>query len=613
MSVTLQACHELAIHLFFQENSAKFALIEKPESKHINGFIMKKFNSSVLIAVAVMFLMSGCSGLNKMKKNAADIKFSVTPEVAEMHGGNVDVSIDARFPAKYFSKKAVVVATPVLKTPDGVIEFKPVTMQGEKVTANNKVINFKSGGKMVYKGVVPYTKGMRLSELQMRMEASQGSKKVVFDPIKLADGVVSTPALVMGKEAQPIIATDKFQRIIPESYKADVHYKINSATVLKAEKNSDQMADIKAKVEAANAKENYKLRGVKVSAYASPDGELDFNEKLAGNRSKTATKFFKSELEKLEIAKADQDSFFNLMSTAEDWNGFKELVSKSNIQDKELILRVLSMYNDPAVREKEIKNISAAFTELAEQILPQLRRSQFVVNVDVVGKSDAEISKLAANNPGALGLEEILYAATLTEDVKAQNAIYKAAADKFPKCYRAWNDLGMTYAQLGQFDEAKKAINKSASLYGKSPIVLNNQGVIALANGDFEKAEGLFRSAAGAGKEVDYNMGIVNVKKGNYSQAVNNFGSSCLFNAALAQTMNKDYSKALKTLDCIESGCVMTDYLKAVVFARQGKADNMFKALEAAVSAKPELKKLAATDVEFGKYFADSKFKSIIK
>jgi len=574
---------------------------------------MKKFNSSVLIAIAAMFLLSSCSGLNKMKKNAANIKFDVTPEVVEMHGGNVDVSIDARFPEKYFNKKAVIVATPVMKTPEGVIEFKPVTMQGEKVTANNKVINFKSGGKMVYKGVIPYTDGMRLSELQIQIEASQGSKKVTFDPIKLADGVVSTPALVIGKEAQAIIAPDKFQRIIPESYKADVHYKINSATVLRAEKNSDEMADIKAKVEAANSKENYKLRGVKVSAFASPDGELDFNDKLAGNRSKTATKFFKSELEKLEIAQADQDSFFSLMSTAEDWEGFKELVSKSSIQDKELILRVLSMYNDPVVREKEIKNISAAFTELAEQILPQLRRSQFEVNVDVIGKSDTEISQLAANNPGELGLEEILYAATLTEDLKAQNAIYKAATEKYSKCYRAWNDLGMTFVQLGQFEEGKKAIDKSATLYGKSPVVLNNQGVIALAEGDFEKAEGLFRSAAGAGKEVDYNMGIVNVNKGNYSQAVNNFGSVCLFNAALAQTLNKDYSKALKTLDCIESGCVMTDYLKAIVFARQGKADNMFKALEAAVSAKPELKKLAATDVEFGKYFADSKFKSIIK
>lgn len=573
---------------------------------------MKKFNSSILIAVAAVFLLSGCSGLNKMKKNAANIKFEVTPEVVEMHGGNVDVTIDARFPEKYFNKKAVVVATPVLKTPNGDVEFKPVTMQGEKVTANNKVINFKAGGKMAYKGVVPYTEDMRLSELQVKLQASKGTKKVNFDPIKVADGVVSTPALVMGKEAQPIVAADNFQRIIPETYKADMLYKINSATVLPEETKAEDIKEIKAKVEAANSKANYEFRGVKVSAYASPDGELDFNDKLAGNRSKTATKFFQTELKKLKVAQADQDAFFSLMSTAEDWEGFKELVSKSNIQDKELILRVLSMYNDPVVREKEIKNISAAFTELAEVILPQLRRSQFEVNVDVIGKSDEEIAKLAASNPSELGIEEVLYAATLTDDVKAQNAIYKAATENYPKCFRAWNDLGMTYVQMGQFEEGKKAIEKAASLYDKSGVVLNNLGVIALVDGDFEKAEGLFRSAAGAGKEVDYNMGIVNVKKGNYSQAVSNFGSACLFNAALAQTLSKDYSKALKTLDCVE-GCVMADYLRAVVFARQGKADNMFKALESAVTAKPDLKKLAATDIEFGKYFADSKFQALVK
>jgi tetratricopeptide (TPR) repeat protein len=583
------------------------------KTKQINGFTMKKFSSSILIAVIAIFALSGCSGLNKMKKNAANIKFDVTPEVVEMHGGNVDVSIDAKFPEKYFDKKAVVVATPVLKTSDGVVEFKPVSLQGEKVTANNKVINFKAGGKLSYKGVVPYSEAMRLSELQMNMKATKGAKSVEFDPIKLADGVVTTPLLLVTREGQTIVAPDNFQRIIPETYKADVRYDINSATVGAKEKSKKEIEDLKGQVKAADQKDNYKIRGVKVSAYASPDGELDFNDKLAGDRSATATKFFQSELKKLEVKQADMDAFFDLMSTAEDWEGFKELVSNSNIQDKELILRVLSMYNDPDVREKEIRNISAAFTELAEEILPKLRRSQLEVNVDVIGKSDEEISRLASSTPGELNIEEILYAATLTEDVKAQNSIYKSAADKYPQCFRAWNDLGMTYVQLGNLEEGKKAINKAASLNAKSAVVLNNQGVLALIDGDFEKAEGLFRSAAGAGKEVDYNMGIVNINKGNYSQAVNNFGSSCLFNAALAQTLNKNYSQALKTLDCVDEGCIMTNYLKAVIFARQGKADNMFAALEAAVKVNPDFKKMAATDAEFGKYFADSKFQNIVK
>ena len=574
---------------------------------------MKKFNFSFLVIFMAAILFSGCSGLNKMKKNASDIGFETTPEVVEMHGGNVDIAIDARFPEKYFNAKAVVVATPVLKTPAGDVEFEPVTLQGEKVTANNKVINYKAGGRMSYKGTVPYNEDMRLSELMVNMIASKGSKSVAFDPIKLADGVVSTPLLIVPGEAETIVAKDKFQRIIPEQYEADIHYVINRADVRDEEKKSSDIADLKDKVKAANEKDNVQFRGVEVSAFASPDGEIDFNDKLAGNRSQTATNYFRKELKDLKVSQADQDSFFNLLHTAEDWEGFQEMVSKSSIQDKDLILRVLSMYNDPVVREKEIRNLSAAFTELADEILPKLRRSKLIVNADIIGKSDEEIMKLAVSDPSELNIEELLYAATLTDDLKTQNSIYNAAAEQNPKCFRAWNDLGITYLQLGEFDKGKNAVNKSSELNSKSPVVLNNMGVIALADGDFEKAEGLFRSAAGAGNEVDHNLGIINVKKGNYKQAVNNFGSSCLFNAALAQTLNKDYTGALKTLDCVNESCIMKDYLRAVVYARQGSSENMYKALEAAVSTKPEFKEMAKTDIEFGKYFEEDKFKNLVQ
>jgi len=574
---------------------------------------MKKFNTFLMIAVAAAFMLSGCSGLNKMKKNASDIKYEVNPGVLEMHGGQVDLAINARFPVKYFDKKAVVVATPVLKTPQGEVEYKPVTLQGEKVTANNKVINYTSGGRLSYQSTVPYNKEMRVSELVLKMKASKGNKTVSFDPVKLADGVISTPVLLETLEAQPIVAPDKFQRIIPDTYQSEILYKINSANVRKSEKNSEKISKLKEEIKAAQAKDNVKFRDIKISAYASPDGKLDFNSKLANTRSKTAGKYFKKELEKMNISKASQDELFKMMSTAEDWQGFKELVSKSNIQDKDLILRVLSMYNDPEVREKEIRNISAAFTELAQEILPQLRRSKLIVDVDVIGKSDEELLSLAQSDPSALNVEEILYAATLTNDVKKQNAIYQHATESFPRCYRAWNNLGMTYLQMGDLNNGKRAIGKASSLNSKNAIVLNNEGVIALAEGDFDKAEGLFRSAAGVGNEVDHNMGIINIKKGNYSQAVNHFGSSCLFNAALAQTLNKDYSKALKTLDCIESPCAMTDYLKAVVYARQGQSAQMMKALAAAIKVKPELKQMAATDLEFGKFFEDAKFQALVK
>ena len=574
---------------------------------------MKKFNLSFLAAVVVIALFSGCSGLNKMKKSASGIKYEVKPEVLEMHGGNVGLTLEANYPKKFFNKKAIVVATPVLKTPSGDVEFKPLTLQGEKVTDNNKVVNYASGGKVNYEGTVPFTKEMRQSELVIKVDASMKAKKVSFDPVKVADGVISTPTLLANQLGEVVVAPDKFQRIVPETYKADISFDINKSEVKKSEMQSADIAALKDKVKAANAQKNYNIKGIDISAYASPDGKLDQNDKLAKDRSQTSSKFFKKELENMKVSKADQSEFFKLMSTAEDWDGFKEMVAKSNIQDKDLILRVLSMYNDPDVREKEIRNISAAFSELASQILPALRRSKFSVNVDVIGKSDEELLKIATSKPSDLGLEEVLYAASLTKDVKVQNGIYKAATEKFPTCYRAWNDFGMTAAQQGDFKTAKTAIEKANSLKADDAIVLNNLGVVALAEGNFDKAEGLFRSAAAAGSQVDHNIGIVNVKKGNYSQAVTNFGTSCLFNAALAQTLSKDYAKALKTLDCVKEQNGMTNYLKAIVYARQGQTANMFKSLEAAVAAQADLKMMAKTDLEFGKFFADPKFTALVK
>jgi tetratricopeptide (TPR) repeat protein len=574
---------------------------------------MKKFNLSIFLAVAVIALFSGCSGLNKMKKSAAGIKYEVKPEVLEMNGGNVAVKLEAKYPEKFFNKKAVVVATPVLKTSSGDVEFKPLTLQGEKVTANNKVVNYKSGGKVTYEGTVPYTKDMRISELVVKAEASMKAKKVNFEPVKVADGVISTPILLENNAGEAVVAADKFQRIVPETYEADIKYDINKSDVKSSEMKSKDVKDLKDKVKVANSKSNYNIKGIDVSAYASPDGALSLNDKLSKDRLKTSSKFLKKELESMKVSKADQNEFYKLMSTAEDWEGFKELVGKSKIQDKDLILRVLSMYNDPETREKEIRNISAAFTELSDQILPALRRSKMAVNVDVIGKSDEELLKIATNNPSDLNEEEILYSATLTKDIKTQLNIYKAATEKFSTSYRAWNDYGMTAAKLGDWKTAKTAIEKANSIQANDPIILNNLGVVALNAGDYDKAEGLFRSAAGAGSQVDHNMGIVNVKKGNYSDAVNNFGSSCLFNAALAQTLNKDYAKALKTLDCIEQPTGMTNYLKAVVYARQGQSANMFKSLESAVAAQSDLKQMAKTDLEFGKFFADNKFQEIVK
>jgi len=575
---------------------------------------MKKFNfyyfATLLLAV---LLLSSCGGLKKMKKNAHTVNYEINPGVLEMHGDKIDIDIDARFPEKYFDKKATVIATPVLKFEGGEKQFKSIVIQGEKVEANNKVINFESGGKFNLKTSLPYKNDMKVSELVLKLEATKKGKKLAFEPRKLADGVIATPVLAKNSDAKSILAKDKFERIIPESHSADIHYLVNSPVVRRAEMKSE---DINALIEAilsSNEKENHKLRGLSISAYASPEGEEDLNEKLSGNRAKSAKKFMTDEMKKAEVEQGAEETFYKSKSTAEDWEGFKELVSKSNIRDKDLILRVLSMYSDPAIREKEIKNIAAAYKVLEDDILPKLRRSVMTINVDVIGKSDEELARLSTTNPKSLNLEELLYSATLTDDVNKQHNIYKSVTTQFDYCYRGFSDLGYTLVDKGEISEAKKAFEQANKLYPKSTLVLNNLGAVALMEGDYEKAEGYFRSATGAGKEVSNNLGIINIKKGDYKKAVAGFGANCEFNAALARVLAGDNTGALKTLDCIKDQDAMVYYLRAIVGARTADSNMVMKNLEKACALDGSLKAYASTDMEFGKFYEDNNFKSIVK
>ena len=374
---------------------------------------MKKFRSYFILILAAT-VMTSCSGLNKMKKNSNLIKYDVTPKVLETHAGIVTVTIKGTIPASYFDKKTTVVATPVLTYAGGETAFDKVqVLQGESVQANNKVITY-SGGDFTYTSEIPYKDAMKISELVLRVKATRGSKSLDFDPVKLADGVISTSTLVE-KEGKTIKMNDKFVRIIPEVQTADINYVINRSDIRSTELKAEDITLLKDYIKSVSTDPNRKFKNTLVSSYASPDGKYDFNEKLSVNRGTSADKFIKKEFAKIEAAKAA--GFYDEKTTAEDWDGFKTEVEKSSIQDKELILRVLSMYSDPDVREKEIKNMAAAFEVLKTDILPRLRRSKMMVNVDKVGRSDAQILEQMRSDPKALSLEEMLYSATLTTDL----------------------------------------------------------------------------------------------------------------------------------------------------------------------------------------------------
>ena len=578
------------------------------------------FKPLAFFALAAV-LFAGCSGLQKMKKNADQIDFKVTPEILEAHGGDVDVAIDGRFPAKYFNKKVTLVATPVLTYEGGETAFESVTVQGEKVDANNKVISYTNGGNFAYNDAVAYDGEMRVSDLEIRITASKGAKSVDFEPIKVADGVLATSEMVINYPS-PILGVqreknttgvydpniDAFQRIVPDQYVADIHYLINSAYVRGTELNSEDVEQLYAYTKDAFEAERKELKGVEISAYASPDGELDWNTKLSQQRESSSNQVVARELKKAEVEAELKTKF-----TPEDWEGFQEMMEKSNIQDKELILRVLSMYSDPEVREREIRNLSSAFTVVADEILPKLRRAKIAASIDLIGKTDEEIAALADSDPASLNPAELLYAATLTDDQNKKLAIYNSFIKVYPQDWRGPNNAGMVLAQQGKYGEAKPLFEKAEGLATDEPIIKNNLGAVALYEGDIEKAETLFGAASGAGDEVNYNLGIVALKKGEYDKAVQLFGDSDSPNVGLAKILAGDNNGALKSLEnCTWEGCFMKEYFKAVVGARTAKENLMYESLEKAVEMKPELKEKAASDLEFAKYWDDPKFQAIV-
>jgi tetratricopeptide (TPR) repeat protein len=570
---------------------------------------MKKIRSYLMLVLAAA-IMSSCSGLKKMQKNADLIKYEVTPKVLETHANAVNVAITGTFPQNYFDKKSTIEVTPVLTYDGGETAFDKVTLQGEKVQSNNKMISY-SGGNFSYSGKVDFKDAMRKSELVLRAKASRGAASVNFDPVKLADGVIATSTLVE-KEPKAVFLADKFQRIIPESKIADIHYAINQAEIRSSELKGDDIKMIRDYINEVNSDPNLEFKKTVISSYASPDGEFDFNERLSGKRGATADKFVKKEFSKIEDAK--NINFFEGLTTAEDWEGFKTEVEQSNIQDKNLILRVLSMYSDPAVREREIKNMSSAYEALKTDILPRLRRSKMIVNVDKIGRSDDQILSAMRSDPGALSVEEMLYSATLTNDLSQQLKFYQIAAQNFPKCIRAHNNIGYTYMKLGRPDDALAAFEKAKAIENND-IVKNNLAYVSLVKGDFAKAEELFTSMTAASAESRAGLGLIAITKGEYDKAVNYFGSEPSYGLALASLLKGDVNKAKSTLESLRSTSTTGNpsYLKAVVGARLDDKNYMLNNLRDAIGTNSAWKAYAKTDLEFAKYFNDDTFKSAVQ
>lgn len=554
------------------------------------------------LAMAVIFALTSCSG--KLKPLSTDY-IKADPQPLEVVGGQVPVTINIAYPAKWFNKNAVVTITPVLRYATGETWGTAYTYQGEKVRANNPTIPYGTGGNVTMKSSFKYKPEMKKSALYLTFDAKIKNKVVRLPDIKIADGVIATSALANAATANPAVGADKFQRIIKEAHNANILFLIQQAELRSNELKKNELSDWKDRIKSANDAPNQNV-SVEVSAYASPDGGLKLNETLAEKREANTTRYVKGELKKQKI-----DIPVDANYTAQDWEGFKELVSKSNLQDKDLVLRVLSMYKDPEEREREIKNISSVFKSLADEILPQLRRSRLTANIEIIGKSDEEISRLAQADPKALNVEELLYAATLTDNDTDKEAIYTKASQQFPDDYRTWNNIGMQRFYAGDLKKAEEMFNKSNSVKPNSEANIN-LGLIALTRGEKEKAQQLIGGAsdvAGLGEA----LGILYLEQGDYAKAVSSFGAAKTNNAALAQLMTKDYSKASQTLNAVTRPDAVTDYLKAVVAARTNDTDGVINNLKAAIGKKQSLAKEAANDLEFAKYATNSAFIDVIR
>ncbi len=562
---------------------------------------MKKLYLPLLVALVA--LLASCS--SKLGELSSDY-FTVTPQVLEAIGGKVPATISGTFPEKFFKKNAVVEVTPVLKWNGGEAKGQSVTYQGENVQGNAQTISYKAGGNCTLRTSFDYVPEMAKSELYLEFNAKVGKKEVAIPAVKVADGVIATSELINQTLATANTANseDAFQRIIKEKYDANIMFLIQQANIRPNElKTATAFND---EVKNISDTENLEITNIVVSAYASPDGGVKLNTGLAENRQNNTAKVVNQNLKKSKV-----EAVVDTEYTAQDWEGFQELVSQSNIQDKELILRVLSMYSDPEQREQEIKNISSVYKTLADEILPQLRRSRLTVNYDVIGKSDEEIAALAESDASQLNLEELLYAATLTDDPAKQAEIYLKATKLYPEDYRAYNNLGTLAYEAGDLDKAEDCLKKSLAIQD-SPEANLNMALVELSKGNKEEAETYLAKASGT-KELNEALGNLAIAKGEYDKAVNAFGDTNTNSAALAQILAKDYNKAKSTLDNVEKADAITDYLKAVVGARTNNSSMVMENLKKAVAQDATLASKAATDLEFSTYFTNAEFLSIVQ
>ncbi len=584
-----------------------------------NNLMKKKTLHIFGLAAIAVIGFTACNGLGKMVKKAPTVNYTVTPSPLEEHGDSVSVAISVKYPAKYFGKKVTLTFAPELKYGSGSKPLKQMTVLGEKALGNGPKIAYATGGSFSYTDKIPYTPELKTCSLMAKATGAVKSKSKVIPERMIAEGTITTPLLTKSDD-RPIAGKDDLKDM-PVNQQGQIFFQVSQSVIRPTEIKGKEMTDTKDFITKGLNRVRFVFNGMTISAYASPDGEQAMNGHLAEDRAKVTKKYYmdmfkeKDKKTKKEMLEAGtKDEFFSIKTTAEDWDGFKSLMEQSGIADKNIILGILSKYSDLDVREKEIKNLSATYNEIREQILPKLRRSIFTMNCTQKRRPDDEIAKLAATTPDSLNVEEILYAGTLTTDWNTKMAIYKNAARMFPNDWRSNNNLACSYIMLNKVNDADAALQAANKANANNPVIWNNMGIVARWKGDRKTAMEDYKKASGAGPEVSYNMGICEILNGNYAAAVSDFGSDCSFNAALAKLLSGDGSGASGALDCSkEKDSGWAYYLRAIIAARGGNKDGVTTNLKTAIQKDGSFREMAKTDLEFYKMRDDAGFKSAIQ
>lgn len=594
-----------------------------------NPKIMKSSGFKILAAIGMTaMILSGC-GLKKMVKKYETVKYEVTPEVLETHGGKISVTVKGTFPEKYFSKKATVDFSPVLTYAKGTTPLKSITLQGEKVkNGTGTVIKKKSGGTFTFTDVITYNPDMNVSELTVNAKATQGKKTKELGEKKLADGVIYTSERVQ-REEDTYLAEHGYQKEVIVSKTGTIFFAkgISTLDLTNLALNKDETNKTKLKAFTDFIKNGWKIKNVEITAWASPEGEETRNQGLSDDRSKTGEKYLKEQIKAVmkEKAKANNEKVDDkkleadipvatLNAKGEDWDGFLQSLGASSIKEKNTILNVVNTQTDLLKKEKEIENMTVIYPEIEQLILPPLRRSVMTINFYEPKKTDQEIAKLATTLPDSLKKEELLYAATLTQDLNTQLKIYEASTRIYSNDWKGFNNAAYVCLKLGKVEEAATYLEKANTMNPNNGMVINNLGVVASWNKQYDNAKSYYETAQGLGINEGFNLGIIDIRNGNYAAALTSFGSrTCTHNIALAQLLSGNSSAAATTLDCAENKSAAVYYLMAVVGARSGNTSMIYSNLPLAIDADPSYRDQAKDDREFLKYFSSAEFQNAIK